>query len=598
MNPTGLIDGLICLECDNLNPVAAEYCSRCGVSLHGSVLTAPADRSIVYAMGSDEIARLKEHVGRLTPDRTLFVGAIEWPAEPNTPIRLTLPAGAMRLAEIQPPRVDDAWQTLHCLASVIDAVHAAGLRLNGLSFATIVIGPDGRALGVCLPPCLTPLAAPPTEVPLLGINGSFAAPEIQQYTMQTAGPQSDVFSLAVVFACLARGCSPVELSALQFEPAGILESFGTPTRTVLTNALALDPSRRPRSAKELITELVKAQYCEASQPDFHMTAAGISDIGLGGRELNEDAFAAIVSSASDRFGSRQHAVAVVADGMGGTQAGERASQFAVDETVRTFLTPPDWLATASETIAVERASSWLLERNEHAFVLGTRLGVGKEFGTTLSAVVLLGSRLLLMHLGDSRIYRLRRNSLELLTKDQSLAQRYLDDGRLTLEQARTSEHRSVLISHLGSERCSPQVACLAIERGDVLLLATDGLLEGLQECDLIEMLGRFPPEEACSLLVEHAKMMLRKSSSSENDAETRSPVSDNMTAVIVRVAPVLRIKKTDVALSLPAVDSTPVVQSTAAAESTNSKSRGVADDTAENTTGDPDSPATGSVRHD
>jgi len=128
-------------------------------------------------------------------------------------------------------------------------------------------------------------------------------------------------------------------------------------------------------------------------------------------------------------------------------------------------------------------------------------------GTTLTAALVLWPRMHLIHSGDSRAYRVRRGSLELLTSDHTVAELLLARGELSPEEARESHYRHVLWNHLGGDARMPEPEALSLdlEPGDGLLLATDGLIHPLDGAELAEIASRPVSAHAvCHMLVERA----------------------------------------------------------------------------------------------
>ena len=206
-------------------------------------------------------------------------------------------------------------------------------------------------------------------------------------------------------------------------------------------------------------------------------------------------------------------VFVVADGMGGAQAGEVASQIAV-ETFEQGL--PD-AGTPEERLAdrVRDANHRIYDRS--------RTEQGREgMGTTLTAAYLDGSELALAHVGDSRAYLFRDGQLTRLTQDHSLVDELVRQGKLTEEQAAEHPQRSIITRALGPE---PEVEVdtfnYPAQAGDVLLLCSDGLTSMITEERIAEILRSAPTlEEAGDRLIDEA-----------NEAGGR----DNITVVLSRL---------------------------------------------------------------
>lgn len=177
----------------------------------------------------------------------------------------------------------------------------------------------------------------------------------------------------------------------------------------------------------------------------------------------------------------------VADGLGGHQAGEIASSIAIETLLESA-------PRAADVKALGRAA-----RQANAAVIeAAATGRGKTgMGTTLTAVMIDGSRLAVAHVGDSRAYLLHLGALEQLTNDHSLVADLVRQGRITAEESRTHPNRSVITRALGSD---PDMMADAFEvqaaPGDRLLLATDGLTTMVPDDEIARVLATAPTSDA------------------------------------------------------------------------------------------------------
>jgi len=204
---------------------------------------------------------------------------------------------------------------------------------------------------------------------------------------------------------------------------------------------------------------------------------------------------------------------VVADGMGGAQAGEVASGIAVEVFEQGF---PE---TGSPE---ERLASRVREAN-HRIYERSRAEHGREgMGTTLTAAYVDDAHLAIAHVGDSRAYLFRDGELTRLTRDHSLVDELVRQGKLTEEQAAGHPQRSIITRALGPE---PDVEVdtfsYSVHAGDVLLLCSDGLTSMISEERVAEVLSCATSlEEAGNRLIDEA-----------NEAGGR----DNITVVLFRL---------------------------------------------------------------
>lgn len=236
----------------------------------------------------------------------------------------------------------------------------------------------------------------------------------------------------------------------------------------------------------------------------------------GVRENNQDAMGVFADEG----------VFAIADGMGGLEQGERISAAAID-LVRRAVPNLSEKARALGAGASSAARSALFDEIETLFTGGaTQLyamaeQAGLRMGTTLSAMVLAGDRLIIGHVGDTRIYRLRKDQLKQLTEDHSVAASQLRRGQLSAEEYNKSPNRSVLYQSLGTTaEVEPDVVEASLQAGDVLILCSDGVWAHLEPAQLTQLAQSEDPRAAARGLVETA---LARGS------------DDNATAIVVRV---------------------------------------------------------------
>lgn len=228
------------------------------------------------------------------------------------------------------------------------------------------------------------------------------------------------------------------------------------------------------------------------------TGIGRSEIGLV-RTVNQDAFAAI----------DDHAVWAVADGMGGHIGGDIAAQTAIrtvearaallSEGLRNGHVPP----TDVLTDLINRAHEAIVDRTRSQPKL-------KGMGTTIVLLTIVPTPApvaYLVHVGDSRAYRVRSGTLTPLTRDHSLIEKYLERGILTPQKAKTHPERHVLTRALGVPgMATPTIGAFPIREDDVVLLCSDGLTKMLEDDDIQRDLtqGELDPTLLCNRLVTTA----------------------------------------------------------------------------------------------
>jgi len=129
-------------------------------------------------------------------------------------------------------------------------------------------------------------------------------------------------------------------------------------------------------------------------------------------------------------------------------------------------------------------------------------------GTTATAIVLLGNQLQYAHVGDSRLYLVRGANISRLTHDHSYVGRLVENGVISSEEAETHPQRHILTAALGAgAEISPETPPhpVALQKGDVLVLCTDGLWSLLSETEIQSVVAGNDPPEACRALIKMTK---------------------------------------------------------------------------------------------
>lgn len=186
-----------------------------------------------------------------------------------------------------------------------------------------------------------------------------------------------------------------------------------------------------------------------------------------------------------------HGVLVLADGMGGYNAGEVASALAVDLIAGELARWLDEAANVASVRDVRRAMEICVDNaNRAIFEAANTHADYAGMGTTLVMAVLHGNTLVLGHVGDSRAYRWRNGELTQLTRDHSLLQEQMDIGLITAEEAAASSNRNLVTRALGVEDTVLLVVQdIPIEPDDMFLLCSDGLSDMLSDTDIATLLA-------------------------------------------------------------------------------------------------------------
>jgi len=457
-----------------------------------------------------------------------------------------------------------AW--LAQLAEAIDRLHVAGALLEGLRPEMVVVSASGVAILSDLADLL-PLPLP-ADVPLRG--GFSTAPELL-LNPDAVNERADLYAFGALMYALHLGR---ELSDLDFTLTGMPKPYAErhPDANpflvrLMAKTFVREVERRfpteegaltdPTGFKELIAAL---HACRRNLDRARLDVAAWSTTGTI-RSGNEDAVEIFHSAEGALDDSDEAALILLADGMGGMESGEVAAAMALQALRRTLLrsppfapglpvTPPpdDRLPgantgdePAADRSAVlrpnidrespertpdahsERVAAALREANRQVYEAARGGHGGRGMGCTAEVILIDGATAVIGHVGDSRVYRLRRGKLSQITNDQTVVGRLIELGQLTEEEAETHPRRSELQQAIGGRpEVYPDIYSVVLEPGDWLLACSDGLS------------NQTPPE-----VIE---AVLRESRSAEKAARRLinqalvNEANDNVTVAVVRVS--------------------------------------------------------------
>ena len=190
---------------------------------------------------------------------------------------------------------------------------------------------------------------------------------------------------------------------------------------------------------------------------------------------------------------------LVADGVGGADAGEIASQYASERTLAHFLETPeqsDWGQRILDAMQAANTDLRQLVLDHHN---------GSRMATTMVAAVIQEEHIFIGNVGDSRGYFWQNGRFRQITKDQSLVAKLLEEGAITEEEARNHPRKNVILYSLGSEN-TPQIDLFELdwEPGDILVLCSDGLTKHVEDNEISSIISQEPPEQASKTLVSLA----------------------------------------------------------------------------------------------
>jgi protein phosphatase len=356
-------------------------------------------------------------------------------------------------------------------------------------------------------------------------HAGYTAPELLRE--DPADVRSDIYSVGALLFHAVEGKPVAESGAelLAWEPETPVA--GVPQ--ILSRCLGGKESRYS-SAAELHRDLLR--LARRLAPAVRYAIGSATSIGLEPtRTTNQDAFTYCLGATVSEGETQSWLMACVADGMGGMEAGEAASE----AVVRTMEAKAHAAFSTRSVLLLDAQASqlmdWVQEANEQ--VIASLEKHKARGGSTLVCACLVGNRLAIAHVGDSRLYLIRGGEARPLTVDHSLAMALVAQGELKLADLRTRPERSQVTRSLGERRPMPayfvdtllQVvgkSTMELEAGDTLLLCSDGVWEPLSE------------EEIVSFVAAGGSDLNAVAEAMVNETLTRGG-GDNATAVLVRL---------------------------------------------------------------
>ncbi len=242
--------------------------------------------------------------------------------------------------------------------------------------------------------------------------------------------------------------------------------------------------------------------------------AGCTDTGMR-RQVNED-----------HIGFDQDlGIAVLADGMGGHQSGEIASHMAVESVMEHLQELIDGESAGAITGSqlLEQVSNTISYSNARIFSAAEKLEQHKGMGTTVVAAVVREAQLYVGHVGDSRLYLYREDSLRRITRDHSLVQDLIDRGFYTEEEARQANVGHIVTRALGTkEEVEVDTVQHDLQDDDIFLLCSDGLSDMVDDWKIEEML-------------REGKQELQTTAQALIDTANRNGGKDNISVILMQV---------------------------------------------------------------
>ncbi len=404
--------------------------------------------------------------------------------------------------------VDQAISFMLQLAQALRRLHQAGWALVGLTPADVRLGDPLRVTRLGNAVRIGQSPPHPLHVP-----GS-SAPELANPSAVTG--KEDVYTLGALLFHAAAGQPVPESGAETASLPMLVQVPGLPQ--LLSQALAPVDERLDLEAfyRELLT--LKRRLSEVA---LALEVASATSVGLNPtRFVNEDSCGYVTWCVAGVDGLVYRALLVVADGMGGMEAGEVASQTALRTVLSAATVPaPPGEGTSDGRPAggaPEAAPLDLVGLIKRAAPAVHAAGQGREMGTTLTCVEVFGGELTLAHVGDTRAYLLRAGVLTQLSVDHSLVAAMVTSGVLSKEEARGHPDSNKVLRSLGGQRKLPHEgyvdtlqegfgqSSLRLQPDDMVLLCSDGVWGSVPDERIAEVLRLGPdcPVAARTLIAE------------------------------------------------------------------------------------------------
>ena len=334
-------------------------------------------------------------------------------------------------------------------------------------------------------------AYPLNESPAAGLIGNYCAPELAAaHTIQESMASYTVGAL--LYQCFHQQPPSDRELDLKIKPI---------PRIYQLLKIALSPVPEERfPLSQLLSLLVETRSLFRHQK-IQWQVASRSTLGLSTSRLTNE----------DNYGVRQQQlgdadnliIGVVADGMGGMAQGEVASQIAV----KTLIEEPIPQEFAGEELQANWFTSLVHKANESI------TNTVKDGGTTVSAVLGIGDRLMVAHVGDSRIYLIRQGEISQLSEDHSLVAMMVASGQITPEESLEHPERNVLTKSLGSKRILSNGyvqdlkriksgLSMALENGDILILCSDGVWDLVSTAEIAQIFANSDLQSAVDVTID------------------------------------------------------------------------------------------------
>ena len=222
-----------------------------------------------------------------------------------------------------------------------------------------------------------------------------------------------------------------------------------------------------------------------------------TDVGMV-RSMNQDSF--LISENQDN-GLNLY---ILADGMGGHKGGEIASKVAVKAVSKYITEKFDEISKDKQSIldlleeSIEFANSAIYEESEEDEEL-------QDMGTTLEVLLIYKRKIYIGHIGDSRIYRIRKNRMKKITTDHSYVEKLIQDGEITREESYHHPKKNLLMKALGTdETVEPDLLYTVLNKNDILIICSDGLTNMVREEKIFDIVKENNSDDVTDVLIDEA----------------------------------------------------------------------------------------------
>ena len=324
----------------------------------------------------------------------------------------------------------------------------------------------------------------PLITPLEEFITGYSPPELTDGTMWDIDERADIYSLGIIWYQLLTGFDPTKSKTISGRPSLPELTYFFPNihpelNRIVQKMMKYDYNERFSSIEEVkraILELLN------SSP---LISAFCTDVGVV-REANEDSFFVhdlelVTQTQKDKFG-----IYIVADGMGGAEAGEYASALAIKESSAVIIKAINQAKEKGEDVNFpEILDSAIKKANSVIYHTAKRNPAYSGMGTTITACIINKGQIYIGHVGDSRAYLITADTIERVSRDHSLVERLLELGKITLKEAAVHPQRNLIYRSLGAyPTVEVETYRRPMKHGDYIVLCSDGLVEHIEDDEI------------------------------------------------------------------------------------------------------------------